>query len=54
MHVTSGLGRSSEPAINTVDGRNPALVDVGSLSHYLQGGFIFEVGFLAGFLNHQQ
>ena len=29
-----------------VDGRNPVPVEVGSLSHYLQG--------LMGFLNHQQ
>ena len=37
---------------NTVDGRNPAPVEVGSFSHYLQG-FILP-RWLAGFLNHQQ
>ena len=38
----------------TVDGRNPASVEVGSLSHYLQGFSTIPGGFLAGFLNHQQ
>ena len=42
---------------DTVDGseirRSP--VEVGNLSHYLQGfSAIHTVGFLAGFLNHQQ
>ena len=36
----------------TVDGRNPAPVEVGSLSHYLQG-FIHPFGGCLGFLNHQ-
>ena len=40
---------------NTVDGRNPAsvTVEVGSLSHYLQG-FSTIPGVCLGFLNHQQ
>ena len=38
--------------IHTVDGRNPATVEVGSLSHYLQGFFYIPGG--AGFLFHQQ
>ena len=38
---------------NTVD-RNPAPVEVGSLSSYLQGFSTIPGGFLAGFLNHQQ
>ena len=37
----------------TVDGRNPAPLEVGSLSHYLQG-FIHIPGGCLGFLNHQQ
>ena len=39
-------------SLNTVDGRNPAPVEVGRLSHYLQGSF--HPWWLAGFLNHQQ
>ena len=42
-----GIGRDN------FDGRNPAPVEVGSLSHYLQG-FIHPRWFSAGFLNHQQ
>ena len=38
--------------INTVDGRNPSPVEVGSLSHCLQG-FLYP-RWLARFLNHQQ
>ena len=39
----------------TVDGKNPAPVEVGSLSHYLQGFSTIPGGFLAGFrTNHQQ
>ncbi len=38
--------------ITTVDGRNPAPVEVGSLSHYFQG--FIHPRWLAGFLNHQQ
>ena len=38
---------------NTVRGRNPAPVEVGSLSHYLQG-FSTIPGGVCGFLNHQQ
>ena len=37
----------------TVDGRNPAPVEVGSVSHYLQG-FINPRWLGMGFLNHQQ
>ena len=37
----------------TVDGRNLAPVEVGSLSHYLQGFSTIPGGCL-GFLNHQQ
>ena len=36
----------------TVDGRHPAPVEVGSLSHYLQGLYIS--GVCLGFLNHQR
>ena len=48
--------RISEPSTVTehslaVDGRNPAPVEVGSLSHYLQGSIYLR--WLAGFLNHQ-
>ena len=38
---------------NTVDGRNPAPVEVGSFSHYLKGFSTIPGGCL-GFLNHQQ
>ena len=37
----------------TVNGRNPAPVEIGSLSHYLQG-FYNQKEVLAEFLNHQQ
>ena len=37
----------------TVDGRNPAPVEVGSLSQYLQG-FDTSLVVIGGFLNHQQ
>ena len=36
---------------HTVDGRNPAPVEVDSLSHYLQG-FIHPKGGCLGFLSH--
>ena len=40
---------------DTVDGENPAPVEVGSLSHYLQGfSTIQPVVTVAGFLNHQR
>jgi len=35
-----------------VDGRHPAAVEVGSLSHYSQGSI--HPRWLAGFLNHQR
>ena len=38
--------------LTTVDGRNPAPVEVGSLSHYLRR--VFCIPAVAGFLNHQQ
>ncbi len=38
---------------HTVDGRNPAPVEVGSFSHYLRRVLYIPGGFL-GFLNHQQ
>jgi len=37
-----------EKAIYTVDGRNPAPVLVGSLSHYLQGFYTFQVLYIPG------
>ncbi len=38
---------------DTVNGRNPAPVEVGSLSHYLMTGFIHSRWLGMGFLNHQ-
>ena len=38
--------------VDTVDGKNPAPVEVGTVSHYLQG--FVHPRWLAGFLNHQQ
>ena len=35
------------------NGRNPAKIEVGSLSHYLHGLGYIPGGFLAGILNHQ-
>ena len=37
---------------STVDGRNPAPLEVGSSYHYLQGFFTSQLA-IAGFLNHQ-
>ena len=37
----------------TVNGRNTAAVEIGSLSHYLHWFYIHKM-VLAGFLNHQQ
>ena len=39
--------------INTVDGRNPAPVEVGSLSPIFTMVLYIPGGFLAGFVNHQ-
>ena len=39
---------------HTVDGRNPAPVEVGSSLHYLQGFITHPNGGCLGFLNHQQ
>ena len=40
---------------NTVDGRNPAPVEVGSLAHYLRSGSFTSKRWLGmGFLKHQQ
>ena len=38
--------------VDTVDGKNPAPVEVGTVSHYLQG--FVHPRWLAGFLNHRQ
>ena len=40
--------------VHTVDGRTPAPVEVGRLSHYLQGFLFILSVVIAGFLNHQK
>ena len=51
--LSSSLGNPKRASNHTVDGINPAPVEAGSLSHYLQA-FIIHPVVIAGFLNHQQ
>ena len=51
LRIASFLLENGGGSVNTVDGRNPAPVEVGSLSHHFTGFYTFQV---VQDFNHQQ
>ena len=52
LTISTGEKNVGHYELYSADGINPAPVEVGSLSHHLQGFIHPPDGFLAGFLNH--